>query len=245
MSRRSSLADEIVTHAESFPDIRAGVARLEDVLNAPSYRAVPEGSWSPSLTSSPDDTVTRWPPKARAVLVLGLYHPEDDLGLDWWTGGNTKGNQRLMDVSDSLKQWLQHEHHLNTHPLPYHVEQGGLFLKDAAVLAGLGIIGRNNLLVHPDWGPRIRLRCILIEEDLEPLGVIEGFSPCETCGDLCHQACPQNAFSSGMYSRPSCVIQMDADVAHALPTGDIDPQGSPIRVIRYCRACERACPVGN
>ena len=189
--------------------------------------------------------MTQWPPKARSVLVLGLRHPENDLELDWWAGGNTTGNQRLMELSESLRQWLKHEHHIDAHPLPYHVERGGLFLKDAAVLAGLGIIGRNNLLVHPDWGPRIRLRCILIEEDLETSGLIERFSPCETCGELCHKACPQNAFSSGIYHRPSCIIQMDADVAHALPTGEIDEQGNPIRVIRYCRACELACPVGT
>ena len=244
MSRRSSLADEIVTYAESFPDIRAGMARLEDVLNAPSYRAVSEGAWSTSLSSSHDDTVTRWPPKARTVLVLGLRHPEDDLGLDWWVGGNTPGNQRLTEVSESMKHWLQHEHHIGAHPLPYHVERGGLFLKDAAVLAGLGIIGRNNLLVHPDWGPRIRFRCMLIEEDLEPTGLSEAFSPCETCQELCRQACPQDAFSLGMYHRPSCIIRMDANVAHASPTGEIDEQGNPIRAIHYCRACERACSVG-
>jgi len=246
MSKGSSLVTEIMTYAESFPDIRAGIVRLEDVLNTPSYRVVPEGEWSPSLSSSPDDTVTQWPPKARTVLVLGLHHPENDPGLDWWAGGNTKGNERLMEVSESLKQWLRHEHHVGAHPLPYYVERGGLFLKDAAVLAGLGTIGRNNLLVHPQWGSRIRLRSVLIDEDLEtPPGLIEGFSPCETCGELCHKACPQNAFSSDMYHRPSCIIQMDADVAHALPTGEIDEQDSPIRVIQYCRACELACPVGT
>jgi epoxyqueuosine reductase len=38
-------------------------------------------------------------------------------------------------------------------PLPYKVEEGGMFLKDAATLAGLGIIGKNNLLITPEFEP--------------------------------------------------------------------------------------------
>jgi epoxyqueuosine reductase len=179
------------------------------------------------------------------VLVLGLPHPENDPRLDWWDRGNTNGNRRLMEISGSLKQWLRNEHNLGAQPLPYQVEWGGLFLKDAAVLAGLGIMGRSNLFLHPELGPQIRLRSILIEGDLETTGMVEGFSPCETCPDLCHQACPQNAFSSGVYHRPSCVTQLDTDRANKAPGGEIDENGNPILVIKYCRACELACPVGK
>ena len=125
------------------------------------------------------------------------------------------------------------------------MEWGGLFLKDAAVLAGLGIIGKNNLLLHPEWGPRIRLRSLLIEGDLRPNMPIEGFFPCETCDTLCQKACPQNAFSSGAYHRPGCVAQIDADSAHKVPGGAIDENGKPVLVIKYCRSCELTCPVGR
>ncbi|OEU84203.1 MAG: hypothetical protein BA873_15555 [Desulfobulbaceae bacterium C00003063] len=67
-----------------------------------------------------------------------------------------------------MKKWLRKEHSLDSQPLPYNVEKGGLFLKDAAVISGLGIIGQNNLLFHPEWGSRIRLCSILIEGDLQP-----------------------------------------------------------------------------
>jgi epoxyqueuosine reductase len=189
--------------------------------------------------------VTEWPPEARSVLVLGLCHPKKDPRLDWWDRGNTNGNRRLMEISESVKQWLRKEHNLGAYPLPYHVEWGGLFLKDAAVLAGLGIIGKGNLLLHPEWGPRIRLRSLLIEGDLRSNTPIEGFFPCETCDTLCQKVCPRNAFSSGAYHRPSCIAQMDADAANKAPGGEIDEKGKPILVIKYCRACELACPVGK
>ena len=164
--------------------------------------------------------------------------------LDWWERGNTLGNRRLMDISESLKLWLWKEHGRDSLPLPYHVEKGGLFLKDAAVFSGLGIIGRNNLLLHPEWGPRIRLRSLLVEGDLQPTEPLEGFSPCETCDGFCQEACPVNAFPRGNYIRSICRIQIKADVENKVASGESDEGGSPILVIKYCRACELACPVG-
>ena len=211
-------------------------------MKAPSYQAVPEGEWSTSLSN--EGTVTEWPTDAKSVLVLCLHHPEDKPQLDWWDGGNTMGNRQLMEISDSLKQWLKEEHGPNALPLPYHVEWGGLFLKDAAVLAGLGIVGRSNLLLNPEWGPRIRFCSILIEGELEPTKPIEGFSPCESCGEICHSACPQDVFSTGAYYRPNCIVQLNADIANKMPEGEVGEDGIPRLVIKYCRACEFACPAG-
>jgi epoxyqueuosine reductase len=116
----SSLSTEIIVKAESFPGIKAGIARLEDIMKTPSYQVVPDGEWSTSLSN--EGTVTEWPPDAKSVLVLGLYHPESNPRLDWWDGGNTMGNRRLMEISDSLKQWLKDKYGLSALPLPYHVE---------------------------------------------------------------------------------------------------------------------------
>ena len=239
----SLLSGEVIAKAESIPGIKAGVARLEDILKAPSYQVVPDGEWSSSLSNN-KAAPTEWPPDAKSVLVLGLHHPEGNPRLDWWDGGNTMGNLLLMEISDSLKQWLENEHGLRSLPLPYHLESGGLFLKDAAALAGLGVVGRSNLLLNPEWGPRIRLRSILIEVELETTGSIEGFSPCESCGELCHSACPQNVFSTGAYYRPNCIVQFNADIANKMPDGEVGEDGIPRLVVKYCRACEFACPAG-
>jgi epoxyqueuosine reductase len=239
----SPLSSEIIAKAESYPEIKAGIARLEDVLSAPSTRVVPEGKFSSSVSDAVP--TLDWPPDAGSVLVLGLHHPEEDPQLDWWEGGVSPGDRRLMEISDALTRWLRDEHGIGALPLPYHADRGGVFLKDAAVLAGLGIIGRSNLLVNPQWGPRLRFRSLLLEGDLEPTGPLKGFSPCESCAELCHLACPRDAFSTGVYHRPTCIQQIDADVARRVPGGEVGKDGRPGPVVKYCRVCELACPVGT
>ena len=237
-----SLTSKIIAKAESFDEIRAGIASLEDVLKGLSYRTAPDdpANMVPLVDGQP---IAGGHP-GRSILVLGLMHPAADPRLDWWERGDSWGNRRLREISENLRQWLHEVHGVKAHPLPYHLEKGGIFLKDAAVLSGLGIIGHSNLLLQPEWGPRIRLRSVLIEADLPPTAALEGFSPCETCEKFCQTACPVEAFPDGRYSRSICYRQMDADTARKAAEGEIDQSGTPAWVIKYCRACEHSCPVG-
>ena len=238
----TSLTDEIIAQAESCEGIRVGIAHLEDVLTGPSYLENPKG---PETTLQMDEAhIVDWPSAAQTVLVLGLHHPEQNPRLDWWERGDTAGNRRLRKISELLKHWLRTEHQVNAYPLPYDVEKGGVFLKDAAVLAGMGIIGRSNLFLHPEWGPRIRLRSMLLEGYLPITAALEGFAPCEACDEFCHRACPMDAFPEGTYSRSNCLVQMNNDEANQAPDGDIGENGNRYPVIKYCRACELSCPVG-
>ena len=242
MASRASLTAEVISRAESYDGIRAGIVRLEDVLKGPSYQAPPEGR--KSATALDDGQLVDWQTEAQTVLILGLNHPEKDPRLDYWEQGDTWGNRRLREISESLKKWLREEYDLTAQPLPYHVEKGGLFLKDAAVLSGIGIIGRNNLLLHPEWGPRIRLRSILLEGDFQKTEALKGFSPCESCEAFCQKACPMKAFSQGKYSRQICRKQINTDAENKAPDGEIGENGKRNLVIKYCRACELSCPVG-
>lgn len=238
-----SLTSEIIARAESFSGIKAGIVRLENVLKGPSYQATPEG---PGSTMNLDDALSvGWLPNAGSVLVLGMMHSAKDPQLDWFESGDTPGNRYLREISDKLKDWLREKHDIKAQPLPYHVERGGLFLKDAAVLSGLGIIGRNNLLIHPAWGPRIRFRSILIAGDLKATPALEGFSPCETCKGYCYKACPVKAFPEGKFRRPICREHVNAGVEYKVPDEATNETGKRYFVIKYCRACEWVCPVGR
>ncbi|MBN2232338.1 MAG: hypothetical protein JW781_05900 [Deltaproteobacteria bacterium] len=162
-----------------------------------------------------------------------------------------------MEIARQTRRDIETELEIATRALHYYVEKGGAFLKDAAVLAGLGCIGRNNLLVTPSLGPRVRLRALLLETDLEPGGPLD-FNPCATCEVDCRAACPAQAMDGpapacmavsdittllpardGTYDRDTCNTRMELDEAAARRTADAQPP-----IIRYCRTCELVCPVG-
>jgi epoxyqueuosine reductase len=210
---------------------KSGIAAVEQLKRTPSY-ATCDGM--------------QWPADVRSVFVLALEHPAAEPGLDWWDSRpyGTSGNRRLVRMTRKIKQLFQDRWHIDARALPYHVEHGGVFLKDAAVLAGIGIVGENNLLVTPEFGPRVRLRALFLNTDLEQTGPIS-FDPCPDCPRPCRAACPQDAFSDGSYSRKRCSRQMAADAAAPQRISRLRPGGVTVTVIRYCRACELACVVGN
>ena len=243
MASETIITLEIIAKAESMREgVCAGIARLTDVLQAPSYKAAHDLLGRHTLFGQ--DGQVEWPADAATVLVLGLRHPADEPRRDWWERGDTLGNRFLRRISQSMKRWLFKTYGLDALPLPYHIEKGGLFLKDAAVLAGLGIIGRNNLVLHPQWGPRVRWRSLLIRDALPPTQPVQDFAPCDTCAGFCHLACPISAFEQGRYNRFSCARQMQKDEARRDADGRFDFHGRFHPVIKYCRACELACPVG-
>jgi epoxyqueuosine reductase len=219
---------EIIMRAESHGGIRAGIVRT--------------GVWS--LGSSKIE-VEKWIDGGRSVLVLGLHHPAGNPQLDWFDRGNTRGNRALTEIIDSLINWIQNAYGINAQLLPYFFEQGGIFLKDAAALAGLGIIGKHNLLINREWGPRIRFRAMLIEGDIRPTEPVENFSPCEACDMVCRKICPGKTFSKGTYDWSACLSQLNINRDNSVFTGERDNDGNPIRVVKWCRECELACPVGD
>jgi epoxyqueuosine reductase len=237
---------QIVNKARRLGATMAGGAAVEVVLSAPSHRT----SFRSAGVVASEPAVTRpesWPRWARSVWVLGLEHSPDEPELDYWgSPGGTPGNRKLTEISRRLTAWLEESLGIRSTPLAYHVSRGGVYVKDAAVLAGLGVMGKNNLLVTPQLGPRVRLRALLMEAEVEgAFRPLDGFSPCEECLEYCRRACPQSAFASGRYDRPSCERQMHRDEAHPQTGETAERYGLPDRFVVYCRRCERACPVGR
>ncbi len=235
------LAEELIAEAEKHDDIRAGIAAVDDVLDGPSYKASAAGSWKTNHT----EKAAPWLPNARSLLVLAMHHPENNPRLDWFDRGNTAGNRRMTKISEELAAWLFNVHGVRAQPLPYHVEKGGVYLKDAAVLAGLGVLGKNNLLLDRKWGPRVRLRAVLIEGRLPSTGPLKNFDPCHRCAMPCRKVCPENAFARGTYDRPPCIKRLESDRAKPIDSGQTDAEGSSILVTDWCRKCELACPAGE
>lgn len=228
------LLDPILERALDLGADLAGISHLEPLRGAHSAQAAP----APAL-----------PPRARSVLVLGLSHPEAEPALDWWGGpGGTDGNRHLIRVARELAGWLEQDLGLGVWILPYHVERGGLYLKDAAVLSGLGVMGINNLVITPALGPRVRWKALALDLEVGSAATAgtlgAGGDPCGDCGRPCVAACPRGALTGGRFTLSRCALQMQADEAEAaqLPRAGADETPQPVK---YCRACELACPVGR
>ena len=70
MTSKASLTNKVISQAESYDGIRAGIVRLKDVLKSPSYQATPDGPGS--TAQSDDEQIVNWPKEARTVLILGV-----------------------------------------------------------------------------------------------------------------------------------------------------------------------------
>jgi len=237
------LRQKIMDKAREEGASLVGIARISDLKNGPSYATYDENPFYPEYKG------VEWKQEYKSVLAWGLAHPAAEPVLDWWSlkvRGFTPGNCELAAQSKRLRVWMNDELGMGALSLPYQIEYGGAFLKDAAALAGLGVIGRDNLLITPQFGPRIRLRGIFMEADLEPTPRLEGFDPCAMCSKPCHRVCPRTAFRSGNYERTLCKQEQDQlDVDFEVLDGSIVGLDEPSEVTKYCRACELACPVGQ
>lgn len=267
----------------------AGVVNIESLKSSSSHRIYPKigknlkVDWQ-DLKDDIQPARVDWPEDAVSAVVIGVLHNADKPELDWWDGKGTPGNRILMRINKRLSEWIETKFHIKTYKLPYFVEKGGIFLKDAAVMAGLGCIGKNNLVITPGHGPRTRFRALLLDRMAEATGPLE-FNPCKECEQPCRKACPVKAFQktiysadvlgqnllpgvNGTYDRVTCNMKMEADIEKAvmtIPMGDeghrdvrqaidkfeegpmvtLTDDRKPYYCVKYCRACELVCPVGD
>ena len=267
-SRQQALARLLAEKAKAFGADAIGFASVESLKNGPSERLFPvmkdhsRDHFAEEITTGLPHGAVYWEPEAKTAVVIAVSHPRSDPSMDWWCGEiNPPGNKKLLQITKKLEAFLhEYDPSISVWQKRYHVERGGIYLKEAAVQAGLGCIGRNNLLVTPDFGPRVRLRAMLISEALPPTGPTD-FDPCRGCGEYCIRGCPQKAFSEviyteqetglahlparkGDYFRQACSLEMkkNEDTAETELMPEICDH--PEKIIKYCRNCEFLCPVG-
>lgn len=227
---RRDFTCKIIEKAKAMGASLAGIVSVSSLRDSPSYTVYGK---------------VKWPKRAKSIIIMALSHEVANPEIDWWDigEGGTPGNRKLETISESLIKWLDRELKIDGSLLPYHLGKGGIFLKDAAVLAGLGIIGRNNLVITPDYGPRVRFRAIILDKNVPPTEPIS-FTPCATCDMPCIKACPQDALKPGPYNRKLCDRQMKTDENNRVVLEGTQNHDLPGFCIKYCRLCELACPIG-
>ena len=269
---------QIIEKAKSLGASSAGIASVEQIKKSPSYTfnvKIGEGINGVSANEGYTNYTVQWPEDAKSALVIALSHPTDKPELDWWSESKygTPGNLRLHELNLELSILIKEKYGINTHRVPYGPWDNGIFLKDSAVLSGLGCIGKNNLLITPEFGPRFRLRAMLLDSELAPTGPIS-FDPCNDCDELCHKACPGQVFDEiaivsdkmgmdvlparyGNYSIVKCsshssiyVKESDIDFRDGLFWSEAswdEAEGAfqKDKYLKTCRDCEFSCPIGE
>lgn len=266
-----NLSTDILKMAQKYGADLAGFVGVESLQHSASYKIQSKLPPYALAQDSDDDAASRKDPSGRVktvlpqaaqtLLITAISHPEDRPELDYWRypfPGGTEGNLRLIRINNKIIKWLKEEVGITGVQIPYPIEKGGIYVKDAAVLAGLGVIGKNNLLITPQFGPRVRLRAMALSVQLPTTGPID-FDPCTSCDVRCRRICPQGAFDEkvyshsdygqselpgreGVYARTVCKLEMDKnrDEASLIPI----EAGEKMRVTAHCRECEVVCPVG-
>ena len=179
MTNRDALrvSSSLLLKAKELGADLVGFAAIKDLKSAPSFTFAPQmpgagdgiGTRRNELGLQPGEVA--WPENAKTVMVIAVHHPEDKPEMDWWYGRkDPPGNRILAKVVRQLCEWIPEKFGVGVFHLPYHVEKGGTFLKDASVLAALGCIGKNNILVTPEFGPRVRLRALTLDIELPSSG---------------------------------------------------------------------------
>jgi epoxyqueuosine reductase QueG len=184
-------------------------------------------------------------PDAKSVIVLARRFLSGPLKYHHWTSYTTvhDGNtQRLDNDAYTLALFLEKEFAAQAIPIPamapyFHWDEtkqyasGDLSHKHAAVAAGLGIMGKNHLLITPQYGNRVNLVSLITDLDITPDPLLEQ-KLCPAACRLCIEACPVKALS------PNQPIQQSTCRGHCwtkLPRGFS---------VLQCWKCREICPAG-
>ncbi|MDM7935801.1 MAG: 4Fe-4S binding protein [Methanothrix sp.] len=105
--------------------------------------------------------------------------------------------------------------------------------RHAAYLSGLGSFGLNNMILTPEYGPRVRFGSILTTAELpsDPLMELELCTRCMRCVEMC----PSRALSGEGY--PDGLTDKMACAAYSARLNQ--------RQISPCGICIKVCPVGE
>ena len=111
---------------------------------------------------------------------------------------------------------------------------GDLSHRHAGHLAGLGIFGKNNLLLSPEFGPRIRLVSVITDASLAPDKPLI----MDLCGDCarCIDACPAKALRANRLTDKRKCDEHHVQLGERLQLDDW---------MEACGVCLRVCPVGR
>jgi epoxyqueuosine reductase len=164
----------------------------------------------------------------------------------------------LNEIGLNLSNWIEEEDNCLAVPIPSYAPMvfhsfepwGVLSLKHAAVKAGLGNFGRNQLVHHPRFGTLLRFGAVVTSTEL-PADPISEKNPCPEKCEACLKACPPKAFADdGTFHKMDCLSHTIKHAIYPLALKSEDGLRHIERVINTagynywleCDECLKVCP---
>jgi epoxyqueuosine reductase QueG len=156
-------------------------------------------------------------PYSNAAFIL--YGELDQLGMNLARAMKAEGAATVpMPCDAPYLHWEEAAGH----------GMGILSMRHAAQLAGLGVLGRNTLLVNPDLGNLGYIGAVLTAAELAPDPLVEGHDCPDGCS-ICLDACPEQALDGHVANQKRCRARSIAKVGRGF-------------TIYNCNICRRQCP---
>ncbi|MHA2212376.1 MAG: 4Fe-4S double cluster binding domain-containing protein [Candidatus Thorarchaeota archaeon] len=151
-------------------------------------------------------------------------------------------NEKLDSIANAAASYLEKKD-FATQLIPASVyvskQELSLSHKKVATRGGLGWIGRNSLLVTPQYGPRVRLVSILTNAPFETASPV-CHGECGDCSE-CVASCPSKALTGLRWHSGRQTHEMIDLIACELHIRDLEQRlGAPV-----CGVCISVCPVGT
>lgn len=186
-------------------------------------------------------------PECRSILILGKRYPsinneitEQENNPKGRIASYAIGRDYHLEMPDMMEQMMQR---LQTHlgkNIPYrcYTDTGPILERDLAQRAGLGWIGKNSCLIHPEFGSNILLGEILLGIELESDLPFEA----DHCGKCtrCIEACPTGCIlPDRTLDARHCISYLTIEHKESIPAELSPAIGSNIF---GCDICQQVCP---
>jgi len=183
-------------------------------------------------------------PECRSILVLGAPYPGGAVASSPPAGGRVAAYAWNDDYHDvfavRLRALVAFIETLAGHPVPnrWYTDSGPVLERDLAQRAGLGWIGKNTCLIHPQLGSYFLLAEILLGLDLAPdLPMLaDHCGSCRRCIEACPTACilPDRTLDARR-----CISYLTIELKGPIPL-DLRPLIGDWAF--GCDICQQVCP---